>query len=67
MKNSTSKHEPIIPAAERRGERIATIAKVDTVVSAILASACCWLPLVLIAAGHQERASPPGWRRIARC
>ena len=31
-----------------RGE---TIAKVGTVVSAILASSCCWLPLVLLAVG----------------
>ena len=51
MKNSTSKHEPIIPAAEGRGERIARISKGGTVVSAIRASACCWLPLVLIALG----------------
>lgn len=31
-----------------RGE---TIAKVGTVISAIMASACCWLPLVLLAVG----------------
>ncbi len=41
-----------IPAACRasrhRGE---TIAKVGTIVSAIMASACCWLPLLLLALG----------------
>lgn len=31
-----------------RGE---TIAKIGTLISAIMASACCWLPLVLLAAG----------------
>ncbi len=31
-----------------RGERIA---KIGTIVSAIMASACCWLPLVLLALG----------------
>lgn len=38
------------PTASRinRGERIA---KVGTVVSAIMASSCCWLPLVLLAVG----------------
>ena len=35
-------------SASNRGE---TIAKVGTVVSAIIASSCCWLPLVLLAVG----------------
>lgn len=34
--------------SSNRGERIA---KIGTVVSAIMASACCWLPLVLLAVG----------------
>lgn len=36
------------PPTTNRGE---TIAKVGTVVSAIMASSCCWLPLVLLAVG----------------
>ncbi len=35
-------------SASNRGE---TIAKVGTIVSAIIASSCCWLPLVLLAVG----------------
>jgi len=44
----------VVPAGDankfpsNRGE---TIAKVGTVVSAIMASSCCWLPLVLLAVG----------------
>ncbi len=34
--------------SSRRGERIA---KVGTLLSAVMASACCWLPLVLLALG----------------
>ena len=37
-----------IQAAKRRNE---SIAKVGTVVSAIIASSCCWLPLLLLAVG----------------
>lgn len=36
------------PPAAHRGE---AIAKVGTVLSAIMASACCWLPLLLVAVG----------------
>jgi hypothetical protein len=35
-------------AASGRGERLATL---STVVSAILASSCCWLPLLLLGLG----------------
>jgi mercuric ion transport protein len=35
-------------AASSRGERIATL---GTVVSAILASSCCWVPLLLLGLG----------------
>lgn len=38
------------PAASSIG-RGETIAKLGTVISAIMASACCWLPLVLLAVG----------------
>ncbi|MEX0641414.1 MAG: mercuric transporter MerT family protein [Pirellulales bacterium] len=37
--------------AESLASRGETIAKVGTLVSAIVASACCWLPLLLLAAG----------------
>jgi hypothetical protein len=33
------------------GSRAETISKVGTVLSAIMASSCCWLPLVLLAFG----------------
>jgi len=45
----TAKAE-IIPA-ESSGNKAETISKVGTVLSAIMASACCWLPLVLLAFG----------------
>ena len=38
----------MIPVSTGRGEKIA---KIGTIVSAIMASACCWLPLVLLAVG----------------
>jgi len=38
---------PVIPAGNK-GENIA---KVGTIVSAIMASSCCWLPLLLLAVG----------------
>jgi hypothetical protein len=38
---------PVVSAASR-GEKVA---KIGTVISAIAASSCCWLPLVLLAAG----------------
>jgi len=37
-----------VPPTSHRGE---TIAKVGTVLSAIMASSCCWLPLLLLAVG----------------
>lgn len=37
--------------AQRPTNRGETIAKLGTLVSAIMASACCWLPLVLLAVG----------------
>lgn len=40
-----------VAAIERAGNKGETIAKVGTIVSAIMASACCWLPLVLFAVG----------------
>ncbi|GIX05019.1 MAG: hypothetical protein KatS3mg114_0888 [Planctomycetaceae bacterium] len=42
------KPSPVSRASTNRGERIA---KIGTVLSAILASSCCWLPLVLLAVG----------------
>lgn len=45
----TAKAE-IIPSASS-GNKAETISKVGTVLSAIMASACCWLPLVLLAFG----------------
>ena len=38
-------------SAGRTGNRGEKIAKIGTVVSAIVASSCCWLPLVLLAVG----------------
>lgn len=38
----------VVSGSSGRGERIA---KIGTVISAILASSCCWLPLVLLAVG----------------
>ena len=45
--NMTTSAKPAEPPA-RRGEKIA---RIGTVVSAILASSCCWLPLALLAVG----------------
>ena len=39
---------PPAPAATNRGERFA---KVGTILSAIIASSCCWLPPILIGLG----------------
>ncbi|PKN59407.1 MAG: hypothetical protein CVU56_00765 [Deltaproteobacteria bacterium HGW-Deltaproteobacteria-14] len=39
------------PVARDRGARTGLFASAGAVVAAILASACCWLPLVLIGAG----------------
>ncbi|WP_419581591.1 mercuric transporter MerT family protein [Stieleria magnilauensis] len=43
--------EPSELTARRSRHKGETIAKVGTLVSAILASACCWLPLMLLAVG----------------
>ncbi len=43
--------QPNIAPAQPPSNRGEVIAKVGTVVSAIMASACCWLPLVLLAVG----------------
>lgn len=43
--------ETIATQAKPTGNKGETIAKVGTLVSAIMASACCWLPLVLLAVG----------------
>ncbi len=40
-----------VAAAESRASRGETIAKVGTLVSATMASSCCWLPLLLLAGG----------------
>ncbi|HUY90101.1 MAG TPA: mercuric transporter MerT family protein [Pirellulales bacterium] len=50
VKAQATLEESSIPAKPRttRGEKIA---KIGTVLSAIMASACCWLPLVLLAVG----------------
>ena len=39
---------PAKPSGSNKGEKIA---KVGTIISAIMASSCCWLPLVLLAVG----------------
>ncbi len=44
--NVTSENQPNV--STDRGERIA---KIGTLASAVMASACCWLPLVLLAVG----------------
>ncbi len=43
--------DTITTPAKPTGNKGAKIAKVGTLVSAIMASACCWLPLVLLAVG----------------
>jgi len=47
--------EPVVPPTNKASHSLSsrgeTIAKVGTVVSAIVASSCCWLPLVLLAVG----------------
>jgi copper chaperone CopZ len=47
-KDSNQKLSAPATSSSHRGENIA---KIGTVVSAIMASACCWLPLVLLAVG----------------
>ena len=44
----TNTSPPRIPSPSKRGE---TIALIGTVLSAIIASSCCWLPLLLLAVG----------------
>ena len=39
------------PSAPPSGNKAETISKVGTVLSAVMASACCWLPLLLLAFG----------------
>ncbi len=39
------------PSAPPSGNKAETISKVGTVLSAVMASACCWLPLTLLAFG----------------
>jgi copper ion binding protein len=46
--NGVQPHSTPSRPPSNRGEKIA---KIGTVVSAIMASACCWLPLVLLAVG----------------
>ena len=46
----TAKAE-LIPSSPSSGNKAETISKVGTVLSAIMASACCWLPLLLLAFG----------------
>ncbi|MCA9010529.1 MAG: hypothetical protein KDB01_12325, partial [Planctomycetaceae bacterium] len=48
---SDSDTEKPAPPATPSGNKGEKIAKVGTLVSAIMASACCWLPLVLLAVG----------------
>ena len=48
LKDSDQKSPARSTSSSYRGENIA---KIGTVVSAIMASACCWLPLVLLAVG----------------
>lgn len=42
------KAAPVLKSSRGQGEKIA---KIGTVISAVMASACCWLPLVLLAVG----------------
>ena len=48
--NETNSQSPLSPSdsSTSKGEKIA---KIGTLVSAIMASSCCWLPLVLLAVG----------------
>ncbi len=48
MSDTTVRQNAASSPSSSRGE---LIAKVGTVISAIMASACCWLPLVLLAVG----------------
>lgn len=51
MNHSIETPESTARSSKRRGERVAAIARIGAILSAILASACCWLPLALIAVG----------------
>lgn len=51
MNHSIEASESTAQSSKRRGERVAAIARIGAILSAILASACCWLPLALIAVG----------------
>lgn len=46
--SDTEKPAPLAKSSGNKGGKIATV---GTLVSAIMASACCWLPLVLLAVG----------------
>ncbi len=43
--------EPVVVSAKSSSHRGETIAKAGTIFSAIMASSCCWLPLLLLAVG----------------
>lgn len=47
----TAKDAPSSATSSRSTRRGEKVAEIGTVVSAIMASACCWLPLALLAAG----------------
>lgn len=47
----TAKSELPSTSISRSSSKAETVTKVGTVLSAIMASACCWLPLVLLAVG----------------
>ena len=51
MNHSIEASESTAQSSKRRGERVAAIARIGAILSAILASACCWLPLALITVG----------------
>jgi len=51
MNQPIEESESTARSSKSRGKKVAAIASVGAILSAIIASACCWLPLVLIALG----------------
>lgn len=51
VKNAQAKHGSATPEGRKSRVDVGTFAQVGALVSAVVASACCWLPLLLIAVG----------------
>ena len=68
VKNAQAKHGSATPEGRNSRIDVGTFAQVGALVSAVVASACCWLPLLLIAVGISGgalSATFEAWRPVA--